>query len=206
MIKLLIVDDQKVLLDALTNALSKEKQIKIVGSLTVADVADVACDRFRPDMVLMDICTEGSVSGIIATSRIKEKHPEIKVMLMTGFPEMSFIERAKNAGADSFIYKDSSMDDFVKCIQDTMAGHGTFPKVNGKPGFGAGECPLTPRELEILRLFCTNHSRKEMATALGISTSTINYHINNMLAKTGYKNLMSLALEATNKGYIKTSV
>ena len=206
MIKLLIVDDQKVLLDALTNALSKEKQIKIVGSLTVADVADVACDRFRPDMVLMDICTEGSVSGIIATSRIKEKHPEIKVMLMTGFPEMSFIERAKNAGADSFIYKDSSMDDFVKCIQYTMAGHGTFPKVNSKPGFGAGECPLTPRELEILRLFCTNHSRKEMATALGISTSTINYHINNMLAKTGYKNLMSLALEATNKGYIKTSV
>jgi DNA-binding NarL/FixJ family response regulator len=128
MIKLLIVDDQKVLLDALTNALSKEKQIKIVGSLTVADVADVACDRFRPDMVLMDICTEGSVSGIIATGRIKEKHPEIKVMLMTGFPEMSFIERAKNAGADSFIYKDSSMDDFVKCIQDTMSGHGTFPK------------------------------------------------------------------------------
>jgi DNA-binding NarL/FixJ family response regulator len=206
MIKLLIVDDQKVLLDALTNALSKEKQIKIVGSLTVADVADVACDRFRPDMVLMDICTEGSVSGIIATGRIKEKHPEIKVMLMTGFPEMSFIERAKNAGADSFIYKDSSMDDFVKCIQDTMSGHGTFPQVKSKPGFGAGECPLTPRELEILRLFCTNHSRKEMATALGISTSTINYHINNMLAKTGYKNLMSLALEATNKGYIKTSV
>jgi DNA-binding CsgD family transcriptional regulator len=81
-----------------------------------------------------------------------------------------------------------------------------LPQVKSKPGFGAGECPLTPRELEILRLFCTNHSRKEMATALGISTSTINYHINNMLAKTGYKNLMSLALEATNKGYIKTSV
>jgi DNA-binding NarL/FixJ family response regulator len=206
MVRLLIVDDQKILLDALTNALSKEKDIEIVGSLTVADVADVACTRLRPDMVLMDICTEGKVSGIFATDRIKKKYPYIKVMLMTGFPEMSFIERAKEAGADSFIYKNSSMEDFVKCIHATMAGHGTFPETDTHHGFGEGECLLTPRELEILRLFCTNHSRKEMAEALNITTSTINYHINNMLAKTGYKNLMSLAMEATDKGYIKAGV
>ncbi len=206
MVKLLIVDDQKILLDALTNALGKEKDIEIVGSLTVADVADVACTRLRPDLVLMDICTEGKVSGIFATERIKQKYSYIKVMLMTGFPEMSFIQRAKDAGADSFIYKNSSMADFVKCIHATMAGQGTFPEVDTHHGFGDGECPLTPRELEILRLFCTNHSRKEMAEALNITTSTINYHINNMLTKTGYKNLMSLAMEATDKGYIKAGV
>ena len=206
MVKLLIVDDQKILLDALTNALGKEKDIEIVGSLTVADVADVACTRLRPDLVLMDICTEGKVSGIFATERIKQKYSYIKVMLMTGFPEMSFIQRAKDAGADSFIYKNSSMADFVKCIHATMAGQGTFSEVDTNHGFGDGECPLTPRDMEILRLFCTNHSRKEMAEALNITTSTINYHINNMLAKTGYKNLMSLAMEATDKGYIKAGV
>lgn len=206
MVRLLIVDDQKILLDALTNALSKEAQIKIVGSLTVADVADVACERLRPDLVLMDICTEGKVSGIFAANRIKEKYPYIKVMLMTGFPELSFIRRAREAGVDSFIYKNSSMDEFIKCIYATMAGQGTFPEINTQHGFGDGECPLTTRELEILRLFCSNHSRREMAEALNITTSTINYHINNMLAKTGYKNLMSLAMEATDKGYIKTGV
>ncbi len=206
MVRLLIVDDQKILLDALTNALSKEKQIEIVGSLTVADVADVACTRLRPDLVLMDICTEGKVSGIYAADRIKKKYPYIKVMLMTGFPEMSFIRRAKEAGVDSFIYKNSSMEEFIKCIYATMAGKGTFPETNTHQGFGDGECPLTPRELEILRLFCTNHSRKEMAEALSITTSTINYHINNMLTITGYRNLMSLAMEASDKGYIKTGV
>ena len=206
MVRLLIVDDQKILLDALSNALSKETQIKIVGSLTVADVADVACERLRPDLVLMDICTEGKVSGIFAAERIKKKYPYIKVMLMTGFPELSFIKRAKEVGVDSFIYKNSSMEEFIKCIYATLAGHGTFPEINTSHGFGEGECPLTPRELEILRLFCTNHSRKEMAEALNITTSTINYHINNMLTKTGYKNLISLAMEATDKGYIKTGV
>ena len=98
------------------------------------------------------------------------------------------------------------MEEFIKCIYATLAGHGTFPEINTSHGFGEGEWPLTPRELEILRLFCTNHSRKEMAEALNITTSTINYHINNMLTKTGYKNLISLAMEATDKGYIKTGV
>ena len=206
MVKLLIVDDQKILLDALTNALGKEKDIEIVGSLTVADVADVACTRLRPDLVLMDICTEGKVSGIFAADRIKKKYPDIKVMLMTGFPELSFIKRAREVGVDSFIYKNSSMEEFVQCIFATMAGKGTFPEADTSHGFGDGECPLTPRELEILRLFCSNHSRREMAEALHITTSTINYHINNMLTKTGYKNLMSLAMEATNKGYIKAGI
>lgn len=206
MIKILIVDDQKVLLDAFTDYLSKEEDFTIVGSLTVADVADVACDRFKPNLVLMDICTEGDVSGIYATSRIKEKHPEIKVMLMTGFPEISFIERAKDAGADSFIYKNSSIEEFISGIRETVAGRGTFPHEKKQAGFGVSNSNLTAREMEILRLFCQNMSRKEMAAELGISTSTINFHINNMLIKTGHKNLMGLAMEAANKGYINTRV
>ena len=206
MIKILIVDDQKVLLDAFTNYLKKEADFKIVGSITVAEAADLACERFHPDLVLMDICTEGKVSGIYATERIKKRHPEIKVMLMTGFPEMSFIERGKLAGADSFIYKNRSIEEFIKCIRETVAGQGSFLEEEQHPGFGEGVCPLTPRELEILRLFCQNKSRKEMADILHISTSTVNYHINNMLTKTGHKNLVSLAIEATGKGYINTRV
>lgn len=78
MIKILIVDDQKVLLDAFTNYLKKEADFKIVGSITVAEAADLACERFHPDLVLMDICTEGKVSGIYATERIKNVIPRLR--------------------------------------------------------------------------------------------------------------------------------
>ena len=206
MIKLLIVDDQKILLDAFTKALGQEDDIQIAGSITEADVADAACGKLRPNMVLMDICTGSDVSGLYAAKRIKEQYPQIKVVLMTGFPELSFLNRARAAGADSFIYKSSSMEEFIRCIRLTAAGQGYYPENAQTASFGEGDCPLTARELEILRLFCNNLTRKEMASALGISVSTINFHINNMLVKTGYKNLMGLAMEAANKGYINTKI
>ena len=206
MIKILIVDDQKILLDAFTNSISRYADMKIVGSITEAEAADIACTTYKPDLVLMDICCDGDISGIYATKRIKAKYPFIKVILMTGFPEISFIQRGQAAGADSFIYKSSSMKDFVACIRSTIAGEKNFPVNSGSVTFGDSESTLTQRELEILRLYCLNYSRKEMAKAMFISESTINFHVNNMLTKTGCKSLLKLALEAANKGYINVKV
>ena len=204
MIKLLIVDDQKILLDAFTNSLGRYGDMQIVGSITEAEAADLACGTYKPDLVLMDICRDGDISGIYATKRIKAKYPYIKVVLMTGFPEISFIQRGQAAGADSFIYKSSSMKEFVSCIRSTMVGENHFPSNSGKVTFGDSECTLTQRELDILKLYSLNYSRKEMADTLKISESTINFHVNNMLTKTGYKSLLKLALEAANKGYINS--
>jgi len=206
MLKILLVDDQKVLLDAFVNALSKEEDFEIVGSLTEARIADIACQRFGVDAVLLDICTDGGVTGLEAISRIKESSPKTKIIIMTGFPEMSFLERAKKSGADSFIYKSNTMEEFVSCIRRTVAGEHCYPDVQKEYTFGDYNEVLSERELEILRYFSEGMSRKEIADALFISPSTVNYHINNMLLKTGYKNLMGLALEAANKGYINTKI
>jgi len=201
--KLLVVDDQKILLDALVDSLKKQDNFEILGAITEANMADVACGRLHPELVLMDICTQSGVTGIYATEKIKQKYPDIKVVLMTGFEETSFIERAKLAKADSFIYKSSSIEEFVACINATMAGECCYPEFEQEVTFGSNHEHLTPRELDILRLFCQSKSRKEMADLLNVSPSTINFHINNMLSKTGYKKLMSLAMEAANKGYIR---
>jgi len=201
--KLLIVDDQKLLLDVLTDSLGKNVEFEIVGSITEAHMADLACSQLKPDIVLMDICTQNGATGIHATEKIKKQFPNIKVVLMTGFEEMSFLERAKSVKADSFIYKSSSMEAFKDCLLATMDGKHCYPEVEQSVTFGMTHEHLTQRELEILRLFCQSKSRKEIADTLRVSTSTINFHINNMLVKTGYKKLMSLAMEAANKGYIR---
>ncbi|MDO4178555.1 MAG: response regulator transcription factor [Phascolarctobacterium sp.] len=206
MLKILLVDDQKVLLDAFVNALSKNEDFEIVGSLTEARLADIACQRLNADVVLLDICTDGGLTGLEAIPRIKENSPHTKIIIMTGFPEMSFLERAQKAGADSFIYKSNTMEEFVDCIRKTAAGERCYPDTHKEYTFGSDNEVLTERELEVLRYFSEGMSRKEIADKLFVSTSTVNYHINNMLIKTGYKNLIGLALEAANKGYINTKV
>lgn len=206
MLKILLVDDQKVLLDAFVNALSKEEDFEIVGSLTEARLADIACQRLDADVILLDICTDGGLTGLEAVPRIKDGSPNTKIIIMTGFPEMSFLERAKKAGADSFIYKSNTMEEFVSCIRKTAAGEHVYPDILKNYTFGESNEVLSERELEILRLFSEGLSRKEIADRLYISASTVNYHISNMLLKTGYKNLMGLALEAANKGYINTKI
>lgn len=201
--RLLIVDDQKLLLDALVDSLKKQEGFDIIGAITEANLADVACARLKPDVVLMDICTQTGITGIYAAEKIKQSFPHIKVVLMTGFEEMSFMERARIAQADSFIYKSSSIEEFVSCLKATMKGEHCYPVFENSVTFGSTHEHLTSRELDILRLFCQSKSRKEMADLLNVSPSTINFHINNMLSKTGYKKLMSLAMEAANKGYIR---
>lgn len=120
---------------------------------------------------------------------------------MTGMQEIAFLDWAKTAGADSFIYKESSEEDFAACIRETMSGTQIYPDVFGSPSFGIMDAKLTERELEILQLVCHNRSYEEIAHALGIKKRTVSFHVSNMLEKTGYRSLIGLAVEAAEKGY-----
>lgn len=199
--KLLIVSEHKLLLDLLKECVAKH--YSDITVITDASLAELKCERLTPDLVLMDICSKAGPTGLYAAEKIKKRHPKTKIVLMTGYEDTSFIKRAREIHVDSFIYKKSGLDELLDCLQRTLDGESCYPQLEGDVTFGTTHEHLTQRELEILRLFCQSKSRKEMADALKVSTSTINFHINNMLVKTGYKKLRSLAMEAANKGYIK---
>lgn len=201
MIRLMIVDDQKILLDGLAHLFEHSASIQVVKQLSFSEIAEVAAQVVQPDIILMDICMEGRTSGIETTRRIKEKMPRQKIVIMTGFPDVHFVEMAKEAGADSFIYKESSAKEFVDCLERTMAGEHIFPNVQEKTTFGFYHAQLTARELEMLRLICQNKSYQEIADELHITKRTVSFHISNMLAKTGHKSIVGLAVEAADKGY-----
>lgn len=169
--------------------------------LQLSEVAEVAAQVLQPDIILMDICMEGRTSGIEVTRRIKKALPRQKIIIMTGFADVHFVEMAQKAGADSFIYKESSAADFVDCMERTLKGERLFPDVKKRTTFGLNHTCLTRRELDILRLVCRNKSYQEIADTLHISRSTVSFHVSNMLAKTGHKNLVGLAVQAAEKGY-----
>lgn len=201
MIRILLVDDQKILLNGLASLLEPYEDLEVVGEVPFSEMVEMACARLNPQVVLMDVCMEGKTSGIENTRKIRKHFPQIKVIIMTGFQDVHFVELAREAGADSFIYKESAADQFVDCILQTMAGEHLFPDVQERTTFGFYNATLTQREIQILHLVCQNLSYQEIAERLHLSRRTVSFHISNMLSKTGHKSIVGLAVEAAEKGY-----
>ena len=199
--KVLIVDDHESMCDSLFHALTSTADFIVVASLHNAQHAAAYCMKLKPDLVLMDVCTEGGASGLDATKVIREKYPDIKVIVMSGFDEITYAPRAKEVGAHAFIFKSRSLEYFVKVAKGVMVGEKFFPKPKTILT-SIGEAPLTEREMEVLRLICKHMTNKEIADELFITEHTVKYHKSNMLAKTGFKKSVDLAFYMISNGLI----
>ncbi len=201
MTKVLIVDDHESMRETLSNTLSQLEGFEVVGELASAGYAALYCEKLRPDLILMDVCTEGNASGLAATKEIRERFPDIKIVVMTAFDEISYVPRAKEAGAHAFVYKSRSLAFFAEVAQSVMNGESYFPEPR-TIALPSGEAPLTEREMEILRLLCKHMTNKEIGAELYISENTVKYHKANMLAKTGFDNAVDLAFHMITNGWI----
>ncbi|MDL2214269.1 response regulator transcription factor [Clostridia bacterium OttesenSCG-928-O13] len=201
MLKVLIVDDHESMCDSLTYALEGTGEFTVAGRLPNAAHAEVYCERLRPDLVLMDVCTEGGASGLEATKTLREKYPEMKIIVMSGFDEITYAPRAKECGAHAFVFKSKSLDYFIEAARGVMQGEAYWPAAKTIP-MPMGEAPLTEREMEVLRLMCKHLTSKEIAEELFISENTVKYHKSNMLAKTGFSKAVDLAFYMISNGWI----
>ncbi|MGN0302104.1 MAG: response regulator [Anaerotardibacter sp.] len=200
MVKAIIVEDQTILCESLSAAINTQPDFEVVATLSNASLALETALEKKADIILMDICTEHDSSGITATREIKKKAPRIKVVLMTGMPEISFVEQAKEAGADSFIYKNVGTDELITALRSTMFGYSLYP--NKTPQEENIISSLTETELSILRLVCETKTRKEIAAELFMSEGTVKRHISEILAKTGYDSILRLAVTSVANGLI----
>lgn len=189
MIRLMIVEDQAMLRDSLACTINTQSDMEVVASLGDAAEALEALERSGATCALLDVCTENDSSGIVAARKIKEAHPEVKVVIMTGMPEITFVEQARTAGVDSFVYKNVGTTELLGIIRSTVEGYSTFPLAQQSIFSDAAQ--LTDTELAILRLVCETKTRKEIATELYLSEGTVKRHISEILAKTGYDNILA---------------
>lgn len=201
MIKVLIVEDHASMRESLTTALTAAGDFTVVGEVPNADYALDFCKHLRPDLVLMDVCTENGASGLKAVEAIRNSCEEVKIIAMTAFDEITYIPRAKAAGANGFVYKSRSLTYFLEAAREVMAGEWVFPEPKTIP-MPQGEAPLTDREMEVLRLMCKHMTNKEIAQELFISENTVKYHKMNMLGKTGFSKSVDLAFYMISNGWI----
>ena len=203
MVKVMFVEDQPMVRLAMEQYLASGKCYQTVASISNAAMAEAVCRKCGADLILMDICTEEDESGLAAAKKIKKALPWVKIVMITSMVEFGFLEKAKEAGADSFWYKDATPEELLAVMDRTMEGESVYPDTTPEVMVGtAKSCEFTRAEIEVLRLVVEGKSYKRIAENLGISHETVKWHISNMLRKTNFDSKTKLAVAVTQKNLI----
>ena len=199
MIKILIVEDQAMLRDSLEHVINEQADMEVIGITDNASKALDLCRKLKPDLVLMDVVTENDANGIIWTGKIRQELPDIKIVIMTGLPEITFIDEARKAGAHSYINKNAGNEHLFYSIRSTMKGVGVYPGSSDTSPFAA---QFNEKEIAVIRLVCQGKTRSEMIEELGISESMIKPIITSILDKSGFDSIAKFAIYAVGSGLI----
>jgi two-component system, NarL family, response regulator LiaR len=190
-IRVLIVEDQRIVREGLVALFEDEPGIVIAGEAAGGEEAVSAYASLRPDVVLMDLQMP-RVDGPEATRRIKALDPEARILVLTTYATDEFIFAALRAGARGYLLKDASAAELVAAI---VAIHGGQTRLSPEVAArlvagvgGGGPEPLTARELEVLTLLGQGQSNDQIAVALGIAPRTVKVHVQNILGKLGASN------------------
>ncbi|HEX7305870.1 response regulator transcription factor [Lentzea sp.] len=192
MIRLLIVDDQAAVRDALAVMLDLDPDITVVGTAADGRQAVAAVADLAPEVVLMDL-NMPVMGGAEATAALRDSHPSLPVVVLTTFDDDESILAALRAGARGYLTKDADRGTIVQAVRGAHAGNAILdPAVQSRlldlasrgPATGPG-VDLTAREREVLDLIGQGLRNQEIARRLFISEATVKTHINNLFAKAG---------------------
>jgi len=201
LIKILIVDDHKVVRDSLEREFCPGKGFEVVGSLASAGDAEELCGVKRPDVIIMDVCTEHGASGLEASEKILKSYPDIKIIVTSGFDEVTYMPRAKDIGAHAFVYKIKGLEYYSEVVKRVLDGEYVFPDPLTIP-MPHGETSFTDREMEVLRLMCKYLDSQKVAEELFIEKKTVERHIENMRKKAGFSRYTELMAYVLSNGWI----
>ena len=203
MIRVLIVEDQKMAQENMEAIIKSSKSYTLSGIISNSADTELFCMREPVDLILMDVCTARDENGIEACAVVKRKFPEIKIIIITSMAEHTFIEKAKTAKADSFWYKDSSRGELLDVMDKTMAGEHIFPEKTPEVKLGLSTSyKLTHSELDVIRALMQSTSDEDAASMLGCTKANIRWHIGKILDKTGYRTRMELLIAIAQKNLI----
>ena len=203
MIRVLIVEDQKMAQENMEAIIKASENYTLAGIIPNAADAELFCMRIDVNLILMDVCTLRDENGIDAAAIIKKKFPHIKVIIVTSMAEHTFLEKAKAVGVDSFWYKDASLGELNSVMDRTVAGEHIFPERTPEVKLGlTTSYEVTRSELDVIRALMQSTSDEDAARMLNCTKANIRWHLNKVLEKTGYRTRMELLIAVAQKNLI----
>jgi DNA-binding NarL/FixJ family response regulator len=197
------VDDHIFMRDLISRELTRTPEhFDVVASVGTAADAVAACRRFEPHLLVLDINLPDR-TGVAAVPDIRRVSPATRILLCTAYPKEDWLDEATACGADGFVEKTNSWEDFMSAVDRVSRGQRYFC-ANAKRDSTAKEqsdsVRLTPREREILKLIAHGLTTKEIAAKLFISIPTVETHRANLMSKTGGRNMADLVRFAIDAG------
>jgi DNA-binding NarL/FixJ family response regulator len=212
-IRVLVVDDQRVVRDGLTMLVGLIDGVEVIGTACDGIEAVERAERQRPDVVLMDLRMP-RMEGAEATRRIRATLPDTQVLVLTTYADDDSLFPALQAGARGYLTKDASAEEIAQAIKALVAGQthldpavqqrlvtavlNTQPVPDGQPQPAPDD--LTPREAQVLKLIAAGLSNAEIAGALVVSHATVKTHINRIFYKTGARDRAQAVRYAYERG------
>ncbi|MDP9352813.1 MAG: response regulator transcription factor [Chloroflexota bacterium] len=210
--RVLIVDDHELVRSGLRGMLSGERDLQVVGEAASGGEAIVLCRTEHPNVVLMDVRMPG-MDGLEATRAIKREMPRTTVLMVTMQENPDYLYQALEAGASGYLLKDASRSELVTAVRSVLSGEPLLaPQMTGhllrrlkaeqRVRTGCSVEPLTPREVEVLRLVAEGLTNREIGQTLGLSAATIKVHVQHIIAKLGVSDRTQAAVRAVELGLV----
>jgi len=182
-IRVLCVDDHRIVRDGIALIISRQADMQVVGSAATGEEAVLQFKRHQPDVTLMDLQL-GAMSGLDAIKVIRREHPTARIVVLTMYRGDEDIHKALAAGAATYLLKDTLSDDLIRIVRQVHAGERPMGAVvKAKLDERATQPALTPREIQVIGLVAQGGRNKEIAGTLGISEETVQVHLKNIFHK-----------------------
>jgi DNA-binding NarL/FixJ family response regulator len=182
-IRVLCVDDHRIVREGIGLIIARQPDMEVVGSAATGEEAVSLFKRDRPDVTLMDLQL-ATMSGLEAIQAIRREDADARIIVLTMYQGDEDIHRALAAGATTYLLKDTLSDDLIRFVREVHAGRRPIrADVKARLDERATQPTLTPREVQVMELVSEGRRNKEIAVLLGISEETVQVHLKNIFAK-----------------------
>ena len=201
-IRVMCVEDHRIVREGLALIINQEPDMKIVGSCATVHEAIELYRTVHPDVTLMDLRL-GTGSGVDAIKAIRADNAEARIIVLTMYEGDEDIFRAHQAGATTYLLKDTLSTDLVRVVREVHAGlRPVLPAVQARLAERASMPTLTSREVEVIQLISQGLRNKEVGAMLGITEGTVQIHVKNIFAKLQVNDRTGAVQVAVRRGLI----
>lgn len=200
-IRVLVAEDQQLVLGAIAALLALEDDIDIVGQARDGDAALVAVRRLTPDILVTDIEMPGR-SGIDVADAIADEALPTRTIMLTTFGRMGYFARARRAGVRGYLLKDAPIDELLAAIRTVASGGRAISPALIEASDHATPDPLNPRERDVLRLAESGLSNRDIGDTLGLAAGTVRNYLSDAGSKLGAGNRIEACRIARGSGWL----
>lgn len=183
-IRVVLVDDHPMLREGTATLLTAQADIAVVGQTGRGTEAVALVGERRPDVLVLDLHLP-DLSGVEVTRRVRAAHPAVAILILSNYEDPGYVRALLQLGVRGYLGKTAGGEEIVAAVRGVARGGATVLSDAARAALGAGGVDLSARETEVLKLIAAGQRNAEIAAALFIAESTVEYHVRHVLAKLG---------------------